>query len=44
MAGTHPAPVFVVGDVTHVVDSVLDAPVPAHQSEDDFGGGLVGGQ
>ena len=41
---SHPATVFVVGDVAHVVESIFDAPVPAHQSEDDLGGGLVGGQ
>ena len=44
VAGSHPATVFVVGDVAHVVESIFDAPVPAHQSEDDLGGGLVGGQ
>ena len=36
VAGSHPATVFVVGDVAHVVESIFDAPVPAHQSEDDL--------
>ena len=40
MAGTHPAPVFVVGDVAYVVQTIFDAPVPAHEREDELGGGL----
>ena len=44
MGGAYPALVFVIGDVAHVMDSILDAPVPAHEREDEFGGGMVGGQ
>ena len=43
VAGSHPAAVFVVGDVAHVVESIFDAPMPAHQGQDDLRGGLVGG-
>ena len=43
VAGSHPAAVFVVGDVAHVVESIFDAPMPAHQGHDDLRGGLVGG-
>ena len=43
VSGSHPAAVFVVGDVAHVVESIFDAPMPAHQGQDDLRGGLVGG-
>ena len=43
VAGSHPAAVFVVGDVAHVVESIFDAPMPAHQGQDDLRGGVVGG-
>ena len=44
VSGVHPAPVLVVGDVTHVVDSVLYAPVPSDQGKDSFGAGVLEGQ
>ena len=44
VCGVHPAPVLVVGDVAHVVDSVLDAPVPSDQGQDSFGAGVLEGQ
>ena len=43
MGAAYPASVFVVGDVAHVVESIFDAPMPAHQGQDDLRGGLVGG-
>ena len=43
VAGSHLAAVLVVGDVANVVHPILDAPVPAHEREDDLGGGLLGG-
>ena len=42
VSGAHPAPVFVVGDVAHVVKSIHNAPVPSHEGEDEFAGGLLG--
>ena len=44
MAGTHPAAVFVIGDVAHVVQPIFDAPMPSHEREDELGGGLFGGK
>ena len=44
VSGVRPASAFAAGDVTHVVQTILDAPVPSHQREGEFGGGLLGGQ
>ena len=44
VTGAHPAPVFVVGDVAHVMESILDAPVSSHEFRDGLGGGLVEGK
>ena len=43
VSGTHPASVFVVGDVAYVVQTILNCPMPSHQSKDELGGGLLGG-
>ena len=44
MTGAHPAPVFVVGDIAHVVQAILDAPVSSHEHEHEFDAGLLGRQ
>ena len=42
MAGAHPAAVFVVGDVAHVMESIFDAPVSSYEHHDGFGGSPLG--
>jgi len=43
MTGARPAAVFVTGDIAHVVDPILDAPVPLNEHDDEFGGSLCSG-
>ena len=43
-AAAHLGAVFVEGDVAHVMELVLDPPVPAGQGQERLGVGLLGGQ
>ena len=42
MAGAHPALVFAVGDIAHVMEPAFDAPVSPHELQDRFESGPLG--
>ena len=44
VTGVYAATVLVIGDVAHVVKTIFDAPMPAHERQDELGGGLFRGK